>query len=146
MKQFLLLLSFVTGSFFMSSYAAAPKDNPVITAAFENRFAGATDIQWEQIGVLHKATFERGGQVTSAFYNNDGELIAQTKNVSSTRLPKALQTGLRASLNGYWISDAFVVTVEGADTYYAVLENATTTMMLKSTGGKKWTVYQKTDK
>jgi hypothetical protein len=72
-----------------------------------------------------------------------GELIAVTRNLASTQLPKQLQASLKRELQGRWITELFVVSIEGENTYYATLQNADGAMMLKSAGAKKWVVYQK---
>jgi hypothetical protein len=146
MKRILLMAALVSSSFFMSSYAGEIKTSPVVAQAFQNEFDGAKEIVWEQVGVLHKATFVLDGNFRSAFYNGDGELVAITQNVPTTKLPKQLKASLKHELQGRWITDAFVVSVEGDNTYYVTLENADTTVTLKSAGTKKWTVYQKSDK
>jgi len=146
MKRFFILVALIGSTLFTSSYAAGVRTTPVVTRAFETTFYGAKEVGWEQVGVLYKATFELNGQYRSAFYNSDGDLIATTENLSSTKLPKALQASLKQELNGRWISDLFMVSVEGDDTYYVKLENANSMVLLKSAGAKKWTLYQKTDK
>jgi ABC-type transport system involved in multi-copper enzyme maturation permease subunit len=146
MKRFFIMLALIGATVFTSSYAAATKTSPVVTQAFESSFHGAKEISWEQVGVLYKATFELDGKYHSAFYNNDGDLIAVTQNLSSTQLPKALQASLKNELKGSWITELFAVSIEGNDTYYVKLENANGFIMLKSAGAKKWAFYQKADK
>lgn len=67
MKQLFVILALVSSSLFMSSYANENKANPVVEQVFQNAFAGAKDISWEQVGVLYKATFVLDGQYRSAF-------------------------------------------------------------------------------
>ena len=146
MKRLFIMLALVGSAIFTTSYAAGTNNSPVVKHSFEASFTGAKEIVWEQIGFLYKATFELNGQYRSAFYNNDGELVAITRNIKTTELPKALQNSLKKELNGTWITDLFVVTIEGDDTFYVNLENADTTVMLQSTGSKKWSIYQKKTK
>jgi hypothetical protein len=146
MKRLFVILALVASSVFSSSFAAGTKTSPVVVESFEMFFSDAAEISWEQVGVLSKATFVLDGQYQSAFFNRDGELVAVTKNVSSVTLPKALRANLKKELNGSWITDLFVVTIEGENTYYVTIEDANTTTVLKSTGAKKWMAYQKTQK
>lgn len=146
MKRFFIIAALIGSTFFTSSYTAGIKTTPAAVQSFQNGFSGATEVSWEQIGVLYKASFVLEGQHRSAFYNQDGELVAETQNIASFRLPKGLRTSLKQEAQGRWISDLFVVSVEGDNTYYVTLENADTTVVLKSVSAKKWTVYQKTDK
>lgn len=146
MKRLFIMLTLVGSTIFTSSYAADVKTAPAAVQSFENGFYGATEVAWEQVGVLYKATFVLDGQHRSAFYNSDGELVAVTQNIASSKLPKGLQASLKHELQGRWISDLFVVSVEGDNTYYVTLENANTTIMLKSASAKKWSVYKTTEK
>src|SRR5439155_24422389 len=84
MKRFFIMLALIGATVFTSSFAAATKTSPVVTQAFESSFRGAKEISWEQVGVLNKATFQLNGKYHAAFYNNDGDLIAVTQNLSST--------------------------------------------------------------
>lgn len=146
MKRFFIMLALVGATIFTSSYAAGINASPAAVHAFETTFYGAKNITWEQVGVLYKASYELNDQHHAVFYNSDGELIAETQNLPSTQLPKALQASLKPELKGRWISDLFVVSIEGDDTYYVKLENADSFVVLKSSGAKKWAVYQKSDK
>jgi hypothetical protein len=145
MKRLFFVLTLVGASIFSSSYAADIKTSPVVLQSFQSSFAGATEISWEQAGVLYKATFALNGQYTSAFYNADGDLVAVTKNVPLAQLPKALQTNLKKELKNAWVTDLFVVNIEGMNTYYVQVENADTKLLLKS-AGTKWVTYQKDQK
>lgn len=146
MKRLFIMLTLVGSSLFMSSYAADVKATPVVVQAFQHTFYGAEEVAWQQAGIFYKATFVLEGEYHAAFYNADGELVAETQNIASSKLPRALQASLKQELQGRWIADGFVVTVEGDETYYVTLENADTTVVLKSAGAKKWTIYKRIDK
>lgn len=146
MKRLFLLAALVTSSFFMSSYANETKASDAVTAAFQSNFTEAQEISWKQVGILYKASFVLNGKHHAAFYNNTGELIAVTRNVATSQLPKHLQASLKRELQGRWITELFVVSMDGEDTYYAMLQNADGAVMLQSAGVKKWVVYQKEGK
>jgi hypothetical protein len=147
MKRLFIALALMASTIFTTSYAAGNNNaSPLVMQAFQSTFHNAKNVSWEKVGVLNKATFTVGDQYHSAFFNNDGDLIAQTQNLLSTKLPKSLQASLKKEIAGRWVTDLFVVSIEGHDTYYVTLENADTKVMLKSAGAKKWSVYQKNDK
>lgn len=146
MKRLFIILAFVGSSVFSTANAAGNKTSPVVLQSFQTSFSGAKEIIWKQVGVLYKANFVWNDEYHSAFYNSDGDLVAVTKNISSQQLPKALQMSLKKQREGFWISEAFVISTEGRETYYVKLENKDTTVALKSSGSKKWTIYQKTEK
>lgn len=146
MKRFFIMFAFISSTIFTSSYAAAPTATPAAVVAFQTAFHGAKNIAWNQVGVLYKASFELNGEHRAAFYNGDGDLIATTQHLASTGLPTSLQNSLKAEMKAGWITELFVVTIEGSNTYYVKLENADTVVMLKSNGSKKWSLYQKNEK
>ena len=146
MKRLFIILSLVGSTIFTSTYAAGTKTVPVVNHAFETTFSGAKDITWEQVGVLYKVTFAINGEYASAFYNSTGDLIAQTRNMTSQQLPQTLASNLKKEMKGYWITDAFAVMIDGDTTYYVNLENADESFMLKSVAGKKWEFYKKNNK
>lgn len=141
MKRLFIILA-LAGTSFLSSYAADVKTAPSVLASFNSTFVHATETIWEQVGNFHKANFVLDGEHRAAFYNGDGELIAETRNLSSAKLPVALQASLKKELVGLWISELFEVSIEGVKTYYVKLEGADKTVMLKSVGTKKWTLYK----
>ena len=143
MKRLFILLALVGSSFFMSSYANETKMSPTVLQAFQATFENAQDITWEQVGVLYKASFVLDGRHNAAFYNSNGELVAVTRNLASTQLPKQLQASLKKEMQGRWIAELFVVSIEDEDTYYVTLQNAEGAVMLKSVSAKKWVVYQR---
>lgn len=147
MKRLFLMLAFIGSTILTSSYASGNPASPApVTQAFHSAFEGARDIRWEQVDALYKVTFYYEGQYRSLFYNNEGGLIAETRYLSSSQLPKALHASLQNEMQGRWVTNLFVVSVDGRKRYYATLENADQTILVQSAGAKKWVVYQKNDK
>ena len=81
-----------------------------------------------------------------AFYNADGEFMAVTRYISSFQLPLTLQSKLKKSYSDYWISDLFEMATSNETGYYVTLEDADTTITLKSIDGSDWSVYKKSKK
>ena len=146
MKRLFIILALAGSSFFTSSYAAGPETSPAVKQSFQTTFTGAKEIHWEVVGLLYKASFVMDGEHRCAFYNSDGELMAVTQNMTSVKLPKTLQASLQTEREGFWITELFVVSVEGVDTYFVQMENADTTVVLKSAGAKKWNIYKASEK
>jgi hypothetical protein len=114
--------------------------------SFKSEFTGATDAAWTAGNNYYKVAFTMNDQKLFAFYNGDGDFIAVTRYISSFQLPISLQVSLKKSYNNYWISDLFELSAIDETGYYITIENAGTKLILKSTDGSDWTVYQKSKK
>jgi hypothetical protein len=114
--------------------------DPKALAAFKKDFSGASDVSWEEAADFSKATFAINGSVLFAYYSNNGELIAASRNISSSQLPLILFTGLKNEYSSYWISDLFELSHNNTTTYYVTLENANEKKILSSTS-YGWDTY-----
>lgn len=129
----------------LSSFASETKDIKVsssVLQAFQKNFSAAKEVSWTVSQNYYKANFSMNGQFVTAFYNNDGSMMAMTKNIASTQLPVALQTSLRQQYSQYWISDLFEMATEEGTSYYITLEDGDTRLVLKSDNAE-WSTYQK---
>jgi len=74
-------------------------------------------------------------------------LIALTRFISPNQLPLTLLSSLKNQFaTGYWISDLFEIESEAGTSYYATLDSADQTIILKSDGISGWSVFQKEKK
>lgn len=142
MKRILVTLTVVLSLISMSSFANEEKVNSRVLESFKSNFKTATEVDWTVSENFYKADFSLNGQYVAAFYDESGQLVALTRNISSTQLPISLQTNLKKDHEGYWISDLFEVANEQGTTYYVTLENGDTKLVLKS-AGSNWTSFQK---
>lgn len=143
MKSLLILLTFFTTLFATPSFARDGKVSPSVLKSFQASFAAATDVTWAQTGNGFKAQFVLNAQHIAAFYDNEGELLAMTRNVSSLQLPITLQAELKKEYGDFWISDLFEVANDSGITYYATVEKADAKIILKSESFTDWIVFQK---
>jgi len=120
--------------------------NKQALTAFKNEFAGATDAAWTAGNNFYQVAFTLSDQKLFAYYNAEGEFMAVTRYISSSQLPLNLQTSLKKSYKNYWISDLFEVASNNGTGYYVTFENADTKIVLKSTDGSSWSLYQKSKK
>ncbi|RYZ00783.1 MAG: hypothetical protein EOO11_00445 [Chitinophagaceae bacterium] len=144
MKTILLALSLLAGTFFTNARASETPIDPSVSAAFQSRFANATEVAWSEAGALYKVRFVLDGLTANAYYNGDGSLLALTRQLSSSELPAALRNSLRSSLGNRWVTDLFEVKNEKGSTYYVTLENAEGKVVLESVRGRKWVTYKPT--
>lgn len=134
----LLLTVGVTSSF------ATPTDggNDAVTISFRKDFKKAEVIQKEVGKNFTKITFRLNNMVMFAFYNEDGTLLAITRNITSNQLPLQLLMDLKQNYGNYWICDLFEYSGDGNTNYYVTLENADSRVILRS-NSTDWEVYDK---
>jgi hypothetical protein len=89
-----------------------------------------------------KFTFKLNDVVLSAFYNENGQLLAITRNIQSNQLPLQLLMQVKKDYGNYWISDLFEYSGDGSSNYYITLETADSRVILRS-NGTEWEVYDK---
>ena len=145
MKPLLIAFTFLTVLFSQPSFATEKNVTPTVLKSFEKTFTTAKAVEWVVSQNLYKARFELNGQVVCAYYNNEGALMAVTRNITAHQLPFVLQTNLMKGHENHWITELFELSNEGGTTYYAVLETADSKVMLQSVG-KTWSPYQKARK
>lgn len=137
-----LALTLVTGSSFAAD-STNGKLNGEIKTSFQRDFHNATIISSEAHKNYTKVTFSMNSVVLFAFYGENGELMAVTRNILSTQLPVNLQMSLRNEYVGYWITELIELSGDGLNTYYVSIENADTKLTLRSNGDDTWELYEK---
>ena len=128
------------------AYTGEEAVNKKALNSFKSEFAGVTDAAWTAGSNYYKVAFTMNSQKLFAFYSTDGEFMAVTRYISSFQLPLTLQSSLKKSYNDYWISDLFEISASDETGYYVTLENADTSIVLRSIDGSDWSVYKKSKK
>jgi hypothetical protein len=142
MKRFLITLTVLFSLISMSSFASDSKVDSRVLKSFQSSFKNATEVDWTVTNNFYKANFSLNGQYVAAYFDGSGNMMAITRNISSTQLPISLQTNLKNNYEGFWISDLFEVANEEGTTYYVTVENADTKLILRSSNAD-WATYQK---
>ena len=128
----------------ISSFAhPGEKVNENVLQAFNKEFAGAQDVNWEIGKSMLKATFRMNDQVMFAYYQEQGTLLAVTRNIISGQLPIFLLSDLKKNYQDYWITDLFEISANDNTDYYISLQSADQTLVLKSSGAQGWQLYKK---
>ena len=117
----------------------------LITASFHKDFRHAELLATETGKAYTKITFKLNGTILFAFYSGNGDLLAVTHNITSNQLPLDLFLQLKRDYDGYWITDLFELNANNNTNYYITLENASSTLTLRSSEGT-WETYSKTNK
>jgi hypothetical protein len=114
--------------------------------SFKKEFVHAKDVSWQKSGDLVKATFTLNERVLFAYYNETGDLVAITRNITTDQLPIALLASLKKNYSEYWVSDLFEMVSGGQSNYYITLENADHKVVLKSDDFANWSTFKKEKK
>lgn len=111
-----------------------------IRVSFKKNFQGAQLMGTETHAAFTKLTFKMNEAVMFAFYSNRGELLAVTRNITSSQLPLGLMLSLKNDYKAYWITELFEFTGNDDSCYYVSLESADAKVTLRS-NGDGWEVY-----
>ena len=120
--------------------------NDRVKESFKKEFADATNVQWDSKKDLQTATFQLNGRVMFAYYNNEGELLGISRNLSTTQLPLRLSTSWKRKYSNYWVSELFELASDNQSSYYITIENAEATIVLRAVGSGNWEVFRKVKK
>jgi hypothetical protein len=126
-----------------TSYSFAKPADSVggdIRISFKKSFQGAQLMGTETHAAFTKLTFKMNDVVMFAFYSNRGELLAVTRNITSSQLPLGLLLSLKNDYRAYWITELFELTGNDDSCYYVSLESADVKVTLRSIGDS-WEVY-----
>ncbi len=148
MKTKILSLLITAMIIFNVSFANDTDDkvNKTILSSFSNQFEKAADVQWTKAAGYYKATFNWNGQYLTAFYDDNGESIAVSRNVLPKELPLILQTNLADDYNSFWITELFEYSTKDNNKYYITIENADKKIILESVNNSYWEVFKKSSK
>jgi hypothetical protein len=143
MKRLVLIMTLALSLIGFSSFANDDVTvSPAVLQSFKSSFKSATEVNWTVGESFYKADFTMNGQYVAAYYDNDGHMIALTRNISSLQLPITLQASLRKNYDQFWISDLFELANDEGTAYYITLESADSKIVLKSYGSE-WSTYKK---
>jgi hypothetical protein len=145
MKRLVLTLTIALSLISLSSFASDKSVNPAALKSFNSSFKNAAEVNWTVGADFYQASITLSGHYVSAYYNVEGKMIALTRNNSSTQLPISLQANMKKNYEGFWITDLFEMTNEEGTSYYVTLENANTSVILKSSN-QDWTKFKKQSK
>jgi hypothetical protein len=131
-----------------TSFANTTNDdhNTAVTTSFHKDFKKAELLTTEPGKNYTKLMFKMNDMVLFAFYSEDGQLLAVTRNIKSNQLPINLLLQIKQNYGNYWISDLFEFNCDNSNCYYITLENANSTITLRSSGSDSWDVYTKKTK
>ena len=145
MKPLFILLT-VLSSYFAQAANTPEKVSPAAIRSFTTTFSQAQSVTWSVTDDLYKVSFHVAGRYAYAYYDENGLMIAVTRNLSPTELPMVLLANIKQKYSQYWVSELVEVSNESGTHYYVTLEDANTKLTLKSSGTTAWSRYKKCDK
>jgi hypothetical protein len=95
MKKKILVGTLLFNFFYNYSFADL-KDSVInqrVKESFYREFVNAEEVQWEDHESCVKVNFKLVGQVLSAYFDPEGELLAVTRNISSDHLTDGSKLG-----------------------------------------------------
>src|ERR1700679_1288598 len=122
-KQITLTVAVIMTLGIGSSFAApiAKNGQEAINTSFHRDFRQAELLSTNAGKDYTKLTFKMHGVILSAFYSDNGELLAVTRNIPSNQLPLRLLMELKNNYANYWITDLFEINSNGSSSYYIPL-------------------------
>lgn len=146
MKHLILIFTLSFSLLSLNSFAEDGKVSKPVLESFNNAFKNATEVNWTTTDNYYKVSFSLNEQYITAYYNAEGQMIALTRNISSTQLPFALQLALKKNFDAFWISDMFEMSDENGISYFTTVENGNSRVILKATAEADWSVYKRSSK
>ena len=129
-----------------SSFATPTDHTDRIKASFQKDFKKAELMTIETNSHFNKLTFKMNDMVLFAFYSDNGELLAVTRNIKSSQLPIQLLLELKRDYSNYWITDLFEFNGDDTNSYYVTVENADSVITLRADNSDGWHIYLRKNK
>ncbi|HZE82952.1 MAG TPA: hypothetical protein VE035_01525 [Puia sp.] len=113
-----------------------------VKASFKREFKNAEVLSWDVTRKFTKVTFRMNDIIMFAYFSDNGQLLAVTRNIRSNQLPITLQVSLKKNYSEYWITDLFEINGDEQNCYYITLETADKKLVMRSIDNEKWEVYE----
>lgn len=128
--------------------SANDKVSPRLEKSLSQTFSGATYIKWQQIKGenIHQATFVYNAQRLSAFFNNDGKLIATGRAVTLSGVPLIVSRKLSADYSKFTATDIIEYVKDDETSYLVTMENEKTRLVLNMNIAGEASIFKKEKK
>ncbi len=97
MKKIIILSVFTLISMSTLRGQTKSEPSPLITASFNRQFKEATDVKWDKTGNLSFAKFHYQKDLTIAYFDGSGSLVAKGRKIREDQLPIRLHADLLAA-------------------------------------------------
>lgn len=109
-----------------------------LRTAFQKDFNKAELVDYTSSKDYTRLTLKVNDMIVFAYYSENGELLATTRNITSTQLPLPLLLDLKKHYGNCWITDLFEMNNGEHSNYYITMENADTKINLRSIDNNSW--------
>lgn len=145
MKKLSIVLTAAIMLFSASAFAGPENVSAHIKAAFQKDFFKAEEVKWKKVDEFSFAFFKINNAAVEVAYNENGEIIAMSKNIEITNLPLSISMELEKRYAGYTLStQATELNFEGDTYYYLTATNSKRSLKLKCNASGSITVEKKT--
>ena len=117
-----------------------------IKSNFEKDFASGSDVTWTKKEDVYLAAFKAEDQKLVAAYNETGELLSVSREITLAKLPLGVSLALQSKYAGYNINDSVIELFSEGTTYFINAENAKFKVKLQADTAGSLTVVSKTKK
>lgn len=119
MKKILVGFALVIGSVIaVQAQDVAEKDVPeVVKKALSQKYANATDLEWEKHGNNYEADFDVKRIDHAAMIDSTGKILMTRRDVMEKDLPQGIRTAISQTYKGMRLDDMELVEKDGK-TYY----------------------------
>ena len=139
MKKIIVLGTIVFSLIYTSVLAdGGIKISEKVKVAFRKEFVNAQEVQWENFEGSVRAIFSLNSQIWTAYFHINGQLIAVTRNISSSELPIQLVIALKKDYPDFWITELFELYSNGETSYFISLNSRELELTLKSGSNENW--------
>jgi hypothetical protein len=105
-----------------------------VERSFKKDFSTAGNISWNKSGDFYYAHFEMNNTSIEAAYNEDGELVATSREITAANLPLAVTIAIANKYKGYEVAKTGQeITVDRQTDYYINVGNDEQVLKLKCT-------------
>jgi hypothetical protein len=120
--------------------------NGQVNSAFQKDFKKAELVDYTSGKDFTRLTLKTNDMIVFAYYSENGDLLAVTRNIKSTQLPLSLLLDLKKNYTGYWITDLFEMSTGDQTSYYMTVESADTKLNLRTVNNDSWETFKKESK
>lgn len=133
MKKFKTILTAIVMLFALSSFATEPeKVTQVVKTAFEEDFSKATQVNWKKSNDFYFASFMLNNERVDAAYNEEGELLGTSRNITSEQMPLSVSMAIAEKYKGYKLANSAIeLTFAGQTRYYITIGDNKQVLNLK---------------
>jgi hypothetical protein len=130
-----------------AGYSNEAKATSKVEKSFQKDFSKAANISWEKSNNVYIAHFDVNNIRIEAAYNEDGELVATSKEFKATDLPLTVSLAISKKYPGYEVAKkGEEITYERETNYYINVGNDSEVLKLKCSVNGDISVDKKTKK